>query len=307
MKYNIPNSLQDAKHRRSDSLRDGGYQGEHRDFPPDCKRGVTPRAAYKQDIPLAQFLYNRFCNGKRYIRSVCIFIAISFSGIMWGHQPKDFDQAKKMARVIWNEHRETFYCGCAYDRYGVINFGSCSYTPKNKRKDKMIGWEHVVPVSWYGKKLGCWKEDICVNKKGKSYHGRNCCRKTDSRFRKMEADLHNLVPIIRDVNFARGNYHFAEFHLEEKRDKFYFNQCNVIIDERYRLIEPRDEVKGMVARINLYMADKYGIDLGKKQRKLFTDWNSRYAPTKWEKRWNQKVALITGELNPYIQSEGSAE
>jgi len=36
--FNIPIILQDAKHRRSAALRDGGYQGEKRDFPPDCKR-----------------------------------------------------------------------------------------------------------------------------------------------------------------------------------------------------------------------------------------------------------------------------
>lgn len=244
---------------------------------------------------------------KNRIRVICIFLVFLFSSTLWGKGAKDFDQAKKMARAIWNEHRETFYCGCAYDRHGVINFNTCSYIPKNKRKDKIIGWEHVIPVSWYGNQLQCWKEEICVNKKGKSYRGRNCCRKLDPRFREMEADLHNLVPVIRDVNFARGNYYFAEFHLENKREKFYFNQCNLIIDERYRLVEPRDEVKGMVARISLYMADKYGIDLGKKQRKLLIDWNSKFAPTAWEIRWNEKVASISGEFNPYIQSEGKME
>jgi len=34
----IPLALEDTKHRRSAALRDGGYQGEKRDFPPDCKR-----------------------------------------------------------------------------------------------------------------------------------------------------------------------------------------------------------------------------------------------------------------------------
>jgi len=34
----IPIALQDAKYRRSAALREGGYQGEKRDFPPDCKR-----------------------------------------------------------------------------------------------------------------------------------------------------------------------------------------------------------------------------------------------------------------------------
>ncbi len=221
--------------------------------------------------------------------------------------PGNFAQAKKEALNVWLEHRQTFYCGCSFDKYGQINFKSCTYVPTDYRRDKWISWEHVVPVSWYGKKLDCWKKPICKTKKGKTLKGRKCCAKISPLFQAMEADLHNLVPVIRSVNAKRENFRFASFHLDENKDSFYFNECPIIIDERYRLVEPPDNTKGMVARIGLYMADKYGIDLGERQRRLLTDWNNRYPTTPWEIKWNQKVAAIQGDSNFYIDKKRTAE
>jgi len=46
----IPSTLQDAKHRGSDSLRDGGSpRGRIAIFPLGCKRKLSFRAAFKQD------------------------------------------------------------------------------------------------------------------------------------------------------------------------------------------------------------------------------------------------------------------
>jgi deoxyribonuclease-1 len=73
------------------------------------------------------------------------------------------------------------------------------------------------------------------------------------------------------------------------------------------LFEPPDSEKGMVARISLYMADKYGIDLGERQTRMLTDWNNRFPVSDWEKKWNNKVALITGEKNNYIEQRGAME
>jgi deoxyribonuclease-1 len=215
--------------------------------------------------------------------------------------PQNFEDAKKTAQFIWNEHRETFYCGCTYNKQGIINYNSCSYIPMNKRKAKRIGWEHVVPVSWYGRQLSCWTQQECITKKGKNLKGRKCCRKKSENFRKMEADLHNLVPVIREVNTARKNYRFFEYSKENnKKLKYYFNHCPIIIDAKNKCVEPRDEVKGMISRINFYMAEKYHIPMTQEEVQLMTDWNKRYPVSSWEKRWDQKVAAIQGDHNPYI-------
>lgn len=219
---------------------------------------------------------------------------------VYSKQPHNFHEAKKAAKAIWQEHRETFYCGCKYSRKGIIDTKKCRYTPKDKRKAKSINWEHIVPVSWYGQTLSCWDDRSCYTTRRKKLKGRACCREKDMGFNLMEGDLHNIVPEIPEVNSARKNYAFGEFYLKNKLPEHYFQQCQLIIDRRYRIVEPRDEVKGMVARIHLYMAQKYQISLSKEQEKILREWHERFPSSDWEKKWNRKVAQIQGDLNPYI-------
>ncbi|MBS0290646.1 MAG: endonuclease [Proteobacteria bacterium] len=238
----------------------------------------------------------------RYLISLLILL-LSFN--LCAQHAKNFTKAKQAARLIWNEHRETFYCQCPYDKHGVINFKKCHYQPKDARSTKRISWEHVVPVSWYGHQLACWRQPLCHSKKRKEYKGRNCCKKISPSFRKMEADLHNLVPAISEVNMARENFRFGEYRIQgDEKQKYYFNHCSIILDKSNRLVEPSDEVKGMAARITLYIADKYGVDLGDRQRTMLADWNNRFKVTTWEKQRNQKIADIQGDSNYYIEPQG---
>ncbi len=231
------------------------------------------------------------------------YIALIVGWVLLLGQPlnaavKNYTEAKNTARTLWQEHRETFYCGCAYNKQGVINYSSCDFKPKNDRKDRYITWEHVVPVSWFGKDLPCWKGEGCVSKKGKVRKGRNCCRKVDKRFRQMEADLHNLVPEINELNTARRNYRFIS---DIKYPTQAFTGCEMVIDDiNERVVAPL-HVRGKIARIHLYMAKKYGIVLSIDERKQFEEWHKQYAPDAWEKRWNQKVADVQGSRNEYIQ------
>lgn len=211
---------------------------------------------------------------------------------------KNYTEAKKTAQVIWHEHRETFYCGCAYNKQGVINFSSCDFKPKNERKARYITWEHVVPVSWFGKSLPCWQGEGCVSKRGKPYKGRKCCQKTDKAFRQMESDLHNLVPEISDVNRARRNYRFIS---DMAYPSHAFAGCELVIDDINEQVVAPVHQRGAIARIHLYMAKKYGIVLSADERKQFEAWHQQYAPSSWEKKWNQKVASVQGSVNEYIQ------
>ena len=56
---------------------------------------------------------------------------------------------------------------------------------------------HVMPAENFGRHLSCWKEG-----------GRKACKK-DPIFNEMEADMHNLVPAIGELNADRSNYKFA--------------------------------------------------------------------------------------------------
>lgn len=79
------------------------------------------------------------------------------------------------------------------------------YTPRNaftnKGKEnlraKRIEWEHVMPAHNFAHHLPCWKEG-----------GRKACKK-DKTFKTMEADMHNLVPEIGEVNADRSNFRYG--------------------------------------------------------------------------------------------------
>ena len=67
---------------------------------------------------------------------------------------------------------------------------------------------HIVPAHAFGQSFKEWREEHskCKTKKGKSYKGRKCASKINKQFKRMEADLYNLVPAIGEVNGDRSNY-----------------------------------------------------------------------------------------------------
>ncbi len=101
------------------------------------------------------------------------------------------------------------------------------------------------------------------------------------------------------VNQARSNYRYGIVAYPST-----FFGCSIRIDKKNRVAEPDDQIKGLVARANLFMADKYHIKLSNAQRQLFLAWNKHVPPTEWEKQWALQVATIEGYSNPYIQAHG---
>ncbi len=211
--------------------------------------------------------------------------------------PANFHAAKMIARYIYRDHRTTFYCGCSYDKHHKIKLESCGYKIQhNKRRAHRLEWEHIVPVSLWGKSLPCWNYALCCQKK-KCYKGRACCRKQDCHFSKMEADLHNLVPEIGELNSLRANYQFGllPFIAQGK-----FGACEIKIDQEMQRVEPCLRVRGAIARAYLYMSQQYGISLSKSQMQLYKAWNRKHPPDSWEIERNKRIQYFQGNHNPYI-------
>ena len=213
---------------------------------------------------------------------------------------KNFQDAKKEARIIWSAHRLTVYCHCTFDKNLQINHTSCQYYPHHHPRAQRVEWEHIVPVSWFGNSLPCWRHPICDKKNGKKFKGRACCELKDIQFRKMYTDLHNLIPVIGEVNAARKNYRFTEFSPLTPEKHLSFHGCKIAISDAHRAVEPSDEIKGLIARAHLYMAHTYPFKLSKKQTTLFWHWNQSYPPSAWEREWNKKVTQVQGNDNLFI-------
>lgn len=218
-------------------------------------------------------------------------------------QALDFFNAKKALRQLYynasygrfeNANR-TIYCNCRikYDGRKMVgpDLTSCDFESKgnNIRADR-IEWEHIMPAWVFGHQLQCWQEG-----------GRHNCQETNDKFNKMEGDMHNLFPVIGEVNEARANYRFAEW-LSKKSDTR-FGKCQMIIDFKERKVQPPKSKRGTIARAYLYMADKYQIKLTDQDLKTFQVWKKQNLPTKWECFRNIKIAEIQGNDNPYITEQ----
>ena len=81
----------------------------------------------------------------------------------------------------------------------------------------------------------------------------------------MEADMHNLVPAIGEVNGDRSNFRFSQWN--GKADQY--GKCAMIVDFKNRQAQPPAKARGKIARTYLYMQHTYGLKIASSQLKLF--------------------------------------
>ncbi len=141
-------------------------------------------------------------------------------------------------------------------------------------------------------------------------------------------DLHHLRPTDVSVNSARGSLMFdnadEDNGVEYVDDSYYYDDGVDYATGCYydsNSWEPRDEVKGDVARMLFYMAvryegdsdDDYGYDLELAEYcdesglhgKLSTllEWNSEDPVSDWERTRNDSIYAIQGNRNPFIDNQ----
>lgn len=203
---------------------------------------------------------------------------------------KSFYMAKKEATQVYLSHQEAFYSGCEYyaqQKKLIPLKSSCGYqTRKSERRASRIEWEHVVSMWHVGHQLLCWQNG-----------GRSNCRKTSEKFRQMEADLHNLVPSIGELNGDRSNYKHGMIEGEARR---YGPSIDTEVDFKAKVFEPRPEVRGDIARIYFYFRAKYGFQLSRQQTQLFKAWDKTDPVDAWERERNLAIQAIQGDSNFYV-------
>lgn len=176
----------------------------------------------------------------------------------------------KLIPVFWSQlypnGGETLYCG--------VDFAA---------RDGRVNIEHVFPMSWVTKALGCGT--------------RQQCRDKSAQFNRIESDMHNLFPALKVINQARGAMAYAEV----RGEAHVVPGCDLEIDDRARKVDPRPAVRGDIARAMLYMADRYHLTLYKRQKKLLLEWHKKDGPDPEERRRNNLIRQIQGNANPYIQ------
>ena len=166
---------------------------------------------------------------------------------------------------LYNKEYKTFYCGI------------------EKAKGTVITVEHVYPASWIASSLGCKSRKEC---------------KID-KYREASSDLHNLYPALKRFKASRSNLPFGE--IEGEAPRFDLPKCDFErTTGKNAVVEPRDEIKGQIARSYLYMVHWYDIpthDL----LPLMVKWNNEYPPTPEEIKRQDWIEAKQGRRNPFIK------
>ena len=203
-----------------------------------------------------------------------------------------FGKSKRLlALQIYPEHQKAFYSDCDYkikEKKLIPIAKTCGFHyRKNKKRSERIEWEHVVPAWHFGHQLQCWQNG-----------GRMTCRQHNTKFKQMEADMHNLVPAIGEINGDRSNFKYGMIEGENRA----YGKVNMEIVFKDKKAEPREEIQGDIARIYFYMRDRYGMRISKSQEKMLIAWNNSDPVNQWEKTKNQIVKKLQGDENLYVSN-----
>lgn len=229
-----------------------------------------------------------------FYRWVCLLCCLAFGHVsaVKAAAPDDFAEAKRMASKVFSQVDTDFYCGCPIRWQagkGIPQLKECGYSiRKNGPRAQRIEWEHVMPAQQFGSGSTCWQTG-----------GRDLCSQKDSAFRQMEADLYNLRPVIGEVNGDRAHFRFAE--LADKPAQY--GACPFQVDFQRQLAEPAQSVRGDIARIYFYMADRYQVTLSKREEKLFMRWHQQDPVDDAEQMLTQRIAQAMGWPNPFVSGE----
>jgi len=228
-----------------------------------------------------------------------LFILIIF--LMTSVSAASFSKSKKiLLKRVYFDNKTSFYCSNPYEikqingkEKTVIIQDDKYYTPRKpfyksgkvNTRAQRIEWEHVMPAHNFGKHLKCWQDG-----------GRKNCRK-DNTFKTMEADMHNLVPAIGEVNGDRSNYRFAADIPKVGQ----YGKCEFQVDFKAKRAYPKEDIRGDIARIYFYMSDKYNVRLSKSERKMMEVWDKQDPISKWEIIKNDRVHKLQGNKNSFIR------
>ncbi|HPN30597.1 MAG TPA: endonuclease [bacterium] len=139
---------------------------------------------------------------------------------------------------------------------------------KSRDKDLYFNCEHIWPQSRFGS----------AKSKGAKY------------------DMHHIAPTESQINAKRGNNKFGEATEE--------TEISVLKKNRF---EVRDKFKGNIARAVFYFSVMYDLPIDEDEEKELRKWNQIDPPDFFEKKRNNEVLKIQGNLNIFIEKPALIE
>jgi len=235
------------------------------------------------------------------------------------HFSQSFYEVKKiMPEKIYYDHRQTLYCNADFTQFKRIKLPKGFKLPDLRKVDfyvyditaeelrqkaERMEWEHIVPAQNFGKIFPEWVKGHknCVSTKGKKFKGRKCAEQENESFRYMYTDMYNLYPSIGAVNYLRANFNFTQFAAKDEVENT-FGSCNLKISKNK--VEPRDEIKGLIARTYLYMQSAYPrYSIGSPMEAVLKAWNKKYPVSRWECVRAYRIEHLQGNANKIVKDK----
>jgi len=209
---------------------------------------------------------------------ILIFVFSPIAALAEQESPDDLDESR--ASLFWDHlyvHGGwTLYCGLKFVQ------------PGRSQEQLAVTIDHIYPVDNMLKALNCDSRMQC--------HDSN-----NEKFLQMESDLHNQYPVLLDLN---NSLRLSEYGVIEG-ENWRFENCDF---ERTRgIIEPRPLARGNIARAIFYMHSRYNLPVNSKQLQILMEWNRQDPPSTQEQIRNDRIEIVQGRRNTYIDNPSLAE
>ena len=211
--------------------------------------------------------------------------------------PENRSQAKNLLKMIHLDYKITALNHCQYDYDKTscmdkteVNTSTCAMS----ETDQTILWIQVVPDTFFGRNFRCMTETPCIDEFTKKPFGSPmCCRRIDSNYKKIEADLYNLIPVTSKLKELRHQKLFGEV------EKIVQTVGETKVGEK--VIEPPAHAQGDIARVYLYMNKQYGLGLTLQQKEMFEKWHRLDEVSAQECSVAKIIKKVQGHSNPWIE------
>lgn len=233
---------------------------------------------------------------KQKILFICCGVVLLSYGLLFAEKPRHRNYrgaSQVLAQVYTGDLAKDLYCGCPYSGKQNIDTVPCGFRPrenphrKSYKRARRIEWEHIVTAHNMGHFRPCWRDG-----------GRKNCTYNDPTFEMMEGDLHNLYPAIGEINGDRSNFMYSQW---TNSPEPMYGSCETVVDFKLKKVQPRKEIRGLIARVHFYMENQYAIKLSNQDRKLFEAWDKMYPVTKEECERDRRIEKKQGNRNPFVE------
>jgi deoxyribonuclease-1 len=202
---------------------------------------------------------------------------------------------KELKKIYWQDgQKRTFHCGCLFDKIQQLAPQVCLHGTKDGtriRERKFLGWVHAVPVATFAKPLKCWNEALCRKGRIQKKNGARCCNVLSQKFKRREADMHNLFPAIALADEDEGGSSLLFGGMGEYR------YCSA---DSKPAVNPRPGVQGDIARAYFYMSRLYKFQIPGDLEDRLRLWHLKDPPDTWEEDRNSLIEMVQGNRNPFI-------